>query len=395
MTEFHDGFSRSGLGAALASLKARRPAGSTGALASAGQLRHSTFAPNPGALEMRLHVPPGLSSGAALVVVLHGCTQTADAFARDSGWIALADRLGFAVLAPEQSPGNNPNRCFNWFQPADMRRGHGEPASIAAMIAEAQKAHGLDAGRTFITGLSAGGAMTAVMLAAYPELFAGGAIVAGAPYGTARGVPQALQTMHGRGLTGSADQLVALLAEAGGSSGKLPPLSIWHGDADHVVNPANAGEIARQWAAGQGLDAEPDLVADEGGYVRSVWRDPSGAVRIELNRVPGLGHGVPLETRGEGAIGKTAPYMLQAGVSSTLEIARFWGLTDGERRSPSVERIGPKAAAPTEAPSAAHTETAFGGLGEQVMSAVSGVPAGVQAVIAGALARSGLLNRPR
>jgi poly(hydroxyalkanoate) depolymerase family esterase len=294
------------------------------------------------------------------------------------------------VLAPQQVSSNNPNRCFNWFQAEDMRRDAGEPASIAAMIRTMQHSHRLDAGRVFITGLSAGGAMTAVMLAAYPELFAGGAIIAGAPYGTAKDVAQAFQTMQGRGATGPTD-LAALLKDAGGDA-PLPPLTIWHGEADHVINRANGVEIAQQWAAGQGLGIEPDTVASRAGYVRSVWRDANGDVRIELNQVAGLGHGVPLETRGHGAVGQAAPYMLQAGVSSTLEIAHFWDLRpqdgvtvlEGELLDDEGSVV-PPAREPPSTPS--------GGLGEQVMSAVSGVPANVQAIIADALSKGGLLTR--
>ncbi len=357
-------------------------------------MRRAAFAPNPGALDMHLYVPAGLAPGAPLVVVLHGCTQTAEAFAGDSGWIALAERSGFAVLAPEQSCANNANRCFNWFQPEDMRRGGGEPASIAAMVDDALKKHQLDSAGVYITGLSAGGAMAAVMLAAYPDMFAGGAIVAGLPYGTAQGIPQAFQTMQGRAGLSSAE-LAALISRAGGPAGRLPPLSIWHGDADHVVNHVNAGEIARQWAAAQGLSSEPDERAAGSGFERTSWRDGAGTVRIELNRVAGLGHGVPLETRGEHGLGRTGPYMLQAGVSSTLEIARFWGLPD-ERSLPAevADHILTHSTPGSGAQPESQPETAAGGLGGQVMSAVAGLPSEVQTVIADALIKSGLL-KPR
>src|SRR4051812_3309088 len=92
------------------------------------------FGFNPGGLRMLTHVPKVLAPGAALVVVLHGCTQRAGSHARAAGWLALADRLGFAVLAPEQVSANNPNRCFNWFEPGDIARGSGEAASIHAMV---------------------------------------------------------------------------------------------------------------------------------------------------------------------------------------------------------------------------------------------------------------------
>ncbi|MDZ4319238.1 MAG: PHB depolymerase family esterase, partial [Phenylobacterium sp.] len=130
------------------------------------------FGANPGGLRMLSYTPEGLPSDAPLVVVLHGCTQGAEAFAQDSGWLTLADRFGFAVVAPEQVSGNNPNRCFNWFVPADITRGGGEAASIAAMTAHATARFETDADRVFVSGLSAGGAMAAVMLATYPDVYA-------------------------------------------------------------------------------------------------------------------------------------------------------------------------------------------------------------------------------
>ncbi|MFZ5719525.1 MAG: alpha/beta hydrolase family esterase [Pseudomonadota bacterium] len=349
-----------------------------------------TFAPNPGALEMLLHAPPDLAAGAPLVVALHGCTQSAAAFAEEGGWLTLADQLGFAVLAPQQSSANNPNRCFNWFEARDMRRGDGEPASIAAMIAEAIATHDLDPRRIYIMGLSAGGAMAAVMLAAYPDLFAGGAIVAGLPYGVARGAPQAFQAMKGRAMTTPA-QLAALIADAGGGSRHFPPLSVWHGDADSIVHVGNATDIARQWAAVQGLASDPDSSEVVEGRHRSVWRAPDGLVKIEVNRVPGLGHGVPLETGGEAGLGRTAPFMLEAGVSATLEIARFWELPGAAARRRPVS-----VAAEPSVPPAVQGGTAPAGalhdVGAQVMSAVSSVSADAQKVIAEALRRGGLLK---
>ena len=147
------------------------------------------FGANPGALQARIYVPEALADNASLVVVLHGCTQTAAAYDLGSGWSRLADELGFALLFPQQQRSNNPNLCFNWFEPGDARRGAGEVHSIRQMIEAVVTGHGLDRRRVFITGLSAGGAMAAAMLASYPEVFAGGAIIAGLPFGAANTVP--------------------------------------------------------------------------------------------------------------------------------------------------------------------------------------------------------------
>src|SRR5882757_2300932 len=141
------------------------------------------FGSNPGALRMFSYRPSNVSAGSALVVVLHGCTQTAGGYDLGAGWSTLADRFGFTLLLPEQQRSNNPNGCFNWFQPADIKRGHGEALSIRQMVEKMVSDFQIDPTRVFITGLSAGGAMTSVMLATYPDVFAGGAVVAGLPYG--------------------------------------------------------------------------------------------------------------------------------------------------------------------------------------------------------------------
>ena len=165
-----------------------------------GRLRPvAEFGPNPGNLQMFTFVPDDLPPSPALVVVLHGCTQNAPGYDLGAGWSTLAERHGFVVVCPQQSPANNPKSCFNWFLPGDVTRGRGEVLSIRNMIERAILDHGIDRSRVFVNGLSAGGAMAAAMLATYPELFAGGGIVAGLPYGAAANVQQALQAMGDTG----------------------------------------------------------------------------------------------------------------------------------------------------------------------------------------------------
>ena len=167
-----------------------------GAAFSARHLREvASFGSNPGNLRMLTHMRRNLPKAPALVVALHGCTQTAADYDLGSGWSELAYRQGFAMLFPEQRRTNNPNNCFNWFLPSDTQRGAGEALSIRQMIDQMVEEQGIDRSRIFIVGLSAGGAMAAAMLAAYPEVFAGGAVIAGLPYGGAVNVQEALQTM--------------------------------------------------------------------------------------------------------------------------------------------------------------------------------------------------------
>src|SRR5205807_1285970 len=112
----------------------------------------------------------------------HGCTQNASGYGTTSGWVDLAQRWQFSVLLPQQQSANNSNSCFNWFQLGDITRGQGEAESIAQMVRRMLTDTGAAPSRVYVTGLSAGGAMTAVMLATYPEMFAGGGVVAGIPY---------------------------------------------------------------------------------------------------------------------------------------------------------------------------------------------------------------------
>src|SRR6185436_18234777 len=153
------------------------------------------FGSNPGALRMFTYVPKNLPRSPAMVVVLHGCTQSAASYDLGAGWSTLAERYGFVLLLPEQTPANNPKTCFNWFLPGDTHRDRGEALSIRQMIEKTIGAHGIDRRQVFITGLSAGGAMTTAMLATYPEVLAAGAIIAGLPYGTANNVQEAFESM--------------------------------------------------------------------------------------------------------------------------------------------------------------------------------------------------------
>ena len=295
--------------------------------ADSGRLKPvAGFGSNPGRLRMLAYAPADLQPGAPLVVVLHGCSQTAAGYAEGAGWVALAEREGFVVLAPEQTSGNNPNLCFNWFEPDHVARDRGEAASIRQMVARAVADHGCDPSRVFVTGLSAGGAMTAAMLAAYPEVFAAGAVVAGLPYGAATNVQEAFAAMF-QGRIRPAREWGDGVRAASSHAGPWPRLSIWHGDADATVKPGAADELARQWTNLHAVAAGPTVARSASGRAYEVWRDAAGREVVELHRLPGMGHGTPLAAA-EG-LGAAGPYLLEVGVSSTLEIARFWGISDG------------------------------------------------------------------
>jgi len=286
------------------------------------------FGTNPGQLRMLVHVPRSLRKSPALVVALHGCTQTAGTYDHGSGWSALADDFGFVVLFPEQQRANNPNNCFNWFLPSDARRHQGEAQSIHQMIERMIADRGVDRQRIFIVGLSAGGAMAAAMLANYPEVFAGGAVIAGLPYGAATNVQTAFEAMaHGRNRSPS--EWGDLVRSASTHAGRWPKISIWHGTADVIVSPVNMENTLSQWISVHGADALPDLDNKVKGHARRLWRQGDNAI-IEAISVSGMNHGVPLATDTPGHYGNVSPFHFNLGISSSLHILQFWDLAKGD-----------------------------------------------------------------
>jgi feruloyl esterase len=317
-----------------------RPSGGTGRLQTV-----EGFGSNPGHLALRVHVPAGLRRGAPLVVVLHGCTQTAASYDDGSGWSRLADEHGFAVAFPEQRSENNPKLCFNWFDPRHTARGGGEAQSIAQMVEHMVLAHGLDRSRIHITGLSAGGAMTAVMLATYPELFAAGAIIAGLPYGAANDVQQAFQSMF-NGRVRTAREWGQLVRGASPHRGPWPKVSIWHGSDDTTVKPVNAEELAKQWTEVHGLRLADGERLGQGAVSSRRWRDAAGETLVEEVLVRGLAHGTPVDGRVDGFGASPPPFMLDVGISSTRRLAAGWGLTADATGQASVATLTGHSLAP-------------------------------------------------
>jgi poly(hydroxyalkanoate) depolymerase family esterase len=361
------------------------------------------FGSNPGNLRMFTYLPRRLAADPALVVVLHGCTQTAAGYDHGAGWSTLAERCGFALLLPEQQRSNNPNSCFNWFQRDDIARGRGEALSIRQMIENMVIDQGIDRRRVFVTGLSAGGAMTSVMLACYPEVFSAGAIIAGLPYGAATNVQQAFESMF-QSPPRTAPEWGNLVRKAAPHDGPWPRVSIWHGDADKTVIPSNAREIVKQWTDVHGLPSAPSLQTIVDGHLHQVWVDEAGDELIESYTIMAMGHGTPLATgEADHQCGAAGPFLLEAGISSSYHIAKFFGLTDDLRHVASAKReivtIAPQRHAGADAvPPQPHV------LEGEVLDASDpgpdhprvwpGAPIDVGAVITKALKAAGLMKGP-
>ncbi|MFC4494625.1 alpha/beta hydrolase family esterase [Streptomyces ovatisporus] len=295
----------------------------TGARA-AGLEKVEDFGSNPGALGMYRYAPEGLPEGSPVVVTLHGCNQDAPMYFEGAGWQKFADAGKFSVVAAEQSQTNNGLKCFNWFEPGDVGRDKGEALSIKQMVDKTVADLKADPKKVFITGLSAGGGMTSSMLAAYPDVFAGGAVIAGLPHGCANSAAEAWGCMS-PGVSKSAAEWGDIAREAApGHSGARPKVSVWHGTADTKVVPANAAESVKQWTNVLGADQDADgTEALPGGTTRSDYKDGNGDVVVRSYLVDGMAHGTPVKP-GEGC-GKAGANFLDS-ICSSSHITAEWGL---------------------------------------------------------------------
>jgi poly(hydroxyalkanoate) depolymerase family esterase len=252
------------------------------------EFRTCSFTCAAGTRAYKLYLPHRAQTGKrGLIVMLHGGTQDADDFAAGTRMNAFAEEHGFVVAYPIQPRAANAQLCWNWFTPENQARGHGEPSIIAGITREIIAEHDIDPARVFVAGLSAGGAMAAVMGATYPDLYAGIGVHSGLAYKSAADLPSAFAAMRGdRG------PLVKRSRKKRGGTDDAPRLRtiVFHGDADNIVHASNAATIAGPVKNGESMQrADPSRSAAR-AHSLSVIRDESGRAVVEEWLIHGSGH---------------------------------------------------------------------------------------------------------
>jgi poly(hydroxyalkanoate) depolymerase family esterase len=314
------GFSPLGLDA-LTSARPRK----TLDIPAGAQFLSRSFACAAGSRTYKLYVPRRLEeNGCALLVMLHGGTQDGDDFAAGTRMNDLAEEHGFIVAYPSQSKAANASLCWNWFTPEHQRRGAGEPSIIAGITSEIVANYDVDPGRVFVAGLSAGGAMAAVMAATYPEMYAAIGVHSGLPYRSATDLPSAFAAMRGDAgpLRGRRSR------KPRGAAAVSPRMRtiVFHGDADNIVHASNAAGIVGASKTGESIDRAETHSLNGQTYTRTVMRDASGAAVVEDWLLHGSGHawsgGSP-----------DGSYTDPNGPDASREMLRFFFEKNGDRQS--------------------------------------------------------------
>jgi poly(hydroxyalkanoate) depolymerase family esterase len=264
-----------------------------------GQFLSGSYANSAGTRAYKLYVPNGHQGRTLpLVVMLHGCSQDPDDFAAGTRMNALADERGCLVLYPQQPSNANPSKCWNWFEASHQQRDRGEPAIIAGLTRHIMSHYPVDRRRVYVAGLSAGGAMAAVMGRTYPDLYAAIGVHSGLPYAVARDLPSAFAAMNQMGTP-----LGVKRNNAAAAPERFVPTIVFHGDRDTTVHPRNGDEVIAQCTtmyACDGADTatapHPQVTLRQGqvpdghAYTRAVYRDTNGRAILEQWRIHGAGH---------------------------------------------------------------------------------------------------------
>jgi poly(hydroxyalkanoate) depolymerase family esterase len=269
----------------------------------------------------KLYVPSSYTGQSLpLIVMLHGCNQTPDDFAAGTQMHALGEEQSCFVLYPAQSNTANHSRCWNWFRREDQVRDRGEPSMIAGMTREIVDRYGIDSRKVYVAGLSAGGAMAAVMGVAYPDLYAAVGVHSGLACGSAHDLPSALAAMKGMPVSNGRPSVVA------GASPSIPTI-VFHGDHDKTVHPRNGAEVISKSAHREGdhggqVSTERGRAPDGHCYTRTVHRDAAGRVVLEHWLVHGGGHAWFGGSR-------AGSYSDPRGPNAAAEMLRFFRQTSG------------------------------------------------------------------
>ena len=237
-----------------------------------GRFLTDTYSNSAGTRTYKTYLPPRPVQGLPVVVMLHGCKQHPDDFAAGTRMNALADELGFVVVYPAQSSQANLSACWNWFQPEHQRRDAGEPSLIAGMTREVTARHVLDAQRTYVAGMSAGGAMAAVMASTYPELYAAIGIHSGLAHAAARDMPSAFAAMKRKTRAGTGGPVDARMI-------------VFHGDRDTTVHPSNG-----EYRTSGTLEKVEKGSVNGRAYTRTLHLNAEGETVLEHWLVHGAGH---------------------------------------------------------------------------------------------------------
>ncbi len=256
---------RKGPTAAATGIDSPFPSPHVGARFSAG-----TYSAAVGTRQYKLFEPSAAADlrPLPLVLMLHGCTQDPDDFASGTRMNALAEENGFWVLYPAQAPRSNVSKCWNWFVPDDQRRGQGEPELLAGMTRQVMAGHRIDPDRVYVAGLSAGGAMAAILGHEYPDLFAAVGVHSGLPPGAAHDVASAFSAMQ-NGVASSTAKTVATSSSP--RRALSPPTIAFHGDRDNTVHPSNGERVIDA-----AIDADSTIIEQQSTESRAATQDAAG-----------------------------------------------------------------------------------------------------------------------
>ena len=267
-----------------------------------GRFVERSYTNQNGTRTYKLYIPSGyIGQEVSLVVMLHGCTQSPNDIAAGTQMNVLAEENIFLVAYPAQAQGANMNKCWNWFKASDQQRGRGEPSLVAGITRQVIDEYTVADGQVYVVGMSAGGAMAAIMAEAYPDLYAAVGIHSGLAPGAAHDMPSAFAAMHQGGP--ATPRRDVSTATATGESARIVPAIVFHGDRDKTVHPRNADRLLEHYCRAKLTGSQEEAsgstprgtvrqgqVAGGHAYTRATYRDAGGRAIAERWTVHGLGH---------------------------------------------------------------------------------------------------------